>query len=99
MADKNRLKLIVGLSLILVSFVCVAAILYFMGKTNKENAEKLASLEVQLANLIVEKAEGQMRSADFRRARGEPVSLEDFLSRAEDIYGKEELNRKEGILW
>ena len=99
MADKNKSKLIIGLSLIIVSFVCVAVILYFIGRANRMNVEKLSSLEVQLANLIAEKAEGQMSQSDFNRVKRTPINEAEFLSRAESIYGKGELDRKEGILW
>lgn len=99
MADKNKSKLIIGFSLIVVSFICVAVMLYFMGKTNQANTEKLSTLEVQLANLMIEKAESQMSESDYARVKRPKIDLDDFKSKAESIYGSAELERKEGIFW
>lgn len=99
MADQNKLKLILGLSLILVSFLCAVVTFYFIGNSQKKKAEKISSLEVQLTNLIAEKAEGEMRSFDYRRLKRGPINLEDVLSKADIIYGPAELNRKEGVFW
>ena len=99
MADKNKSKLIVGFSFLLGAFLFSAATLYFMGKKNKDNAQKMASLEVQLANMIGEKSRGRLLARDVGKLTREPIALDDVLTRSEKIYGRGELNRKDGILW
>ncbi|MFA5059235.1 MAG: hypothetical protein WC676_01225 [Candidatus Omnitrophota bacterium] len=99
MADQNKLKLIIGLSLIAVSFICAATALYFIGNANKSYQEKLGTLEVQMANLIAEQSQEALPISDARRVNRAPVNLEEYLSRAETIYGTAELKRKEGVLW
>ncbi len=99
MADKIKIKLIIGFSLVAVAFICVAAILFFLGGVNQENQEKAAALEVRLANSIAEKADANLNEEDAMRVKRTPVKLEDFLARAESIYGKQEMNRKEGVFW
>ena len=99
MPDKNKTTLLVGLSFLFGAFLFSAVILYFMGKKNDDNVNKLASLEVQLTNLIAEKGRGRMLAKDVGRLTREPITLDDVISQSEKIYGKGELNRKEGILW
>ncbi len=99
MPEKNRLNLIVGLSFIAVSFLCVGAVLYVMGNTNLKNAQQIAYLQTQLANLIGEKAQAHMSAADFAKIQKKPVELADVLSKSENVYNKEELTRKEGVFW
>ena len=99
MADKNKSTLIAGISLIVVSFFCVAVLVYFMGRANKQNSEKLGSLEVQLANLMIEKAENEMSADDYARVKRPKIDTEDFMAKAESIYGEDELKRKEGVFW
>ena len=99
MADKNKFKLMVGLALIFISFLCVVVIVYFMGQANKTNTEKIAYLQVQLTNLIAEKAVGQLKAVDASRVKREPVTLENVLGKSENGANPQELDRKEGILW
>ena len=99
MLESNKSKLFVGLICVAVAFLCMVMSLYFAGKGDQSHDKKLASLEVEFANLIAEKAQGQLKSSDAKRVRRQAINLEDFLSRAEAIYGPDELNRKEGVLW
>ena len=99
MKDKNKFNLMIGFSLIIVAFVCVAVVLYFMGNETRSKAENISSLEVQLANLISEKAKSNLSRADAALVDREPISLEEFLAKAESIYGPQELKRKDGVLW
>ncbi len=99
MADKNKLTLILGISLVVVSFLFVVAAFYFIGASGKENSEKINSLEVQLANMIAQKAEGALSSSDYGRVKRGTINLEDVLSKADAIYGSQEMERKEGVLW
>ena len=99
MPDKIKLRLIVGLLLITISFICVAVVLYSIGHTTKVRATKVAYLETQLTNLIAEKAAAQMEPADSGRIKKGPVKAEDVLTGAENVYGQEAREKKEGILW
>ena len=99
MADKNKSKLIIGLGLIVLSYLFVAVILYFMGDANRKNNEKLATLQVQLTNLMSEQSSRELKPADASLTKREPINIDDFLAKAESIYGKAELDRKEGVLW
>ena len=99
MADKNKSKLIIGFSFLLGAFLFSVGILYFVGKKNDDNAQKIASLEVQLANMIGEKSRGRLLAKDVGKVTREPIALDDILTRSEKIYGKSELDRKDGILW
>lgn len=99
MTDQNKSKLFLGFSLIFVSFVCIVVVLYFMGENNRKSQAKVSSLEVQLANVIAEKAATQLNAFDLELTRRDPINLDDVLARAESIYGKNELSRTEGVLW
>ena len=99
MADKNKTLLGFGLSLLIISFLCAAGVLYFMGNTNQKNAQQIASLEVQLMNLISEKGQEKLPSRDAKRVHRKEVDEAEFLAKAETIYGPGELERKEGVLW
>jgi hypothetical protein len=96
MFDNNKIKLIAGFSLMVAAFLCIVAAL---GYANRANSSKLAATQVQLANMIAQNSQTEMKSADGTRVRREPINLEDFLTRAKSIYGEDELKRKEGILW
>ena len=99
MADKNKTILLAGLSLIIFSFLCAAVILYIIGQKNQTNAQKIASLEVQLANSMLEKGQKNLKRSDSVLTGREPINLEDFLAKAQSIYGPQELQRRDGILW
>ena len=99
MADKNKTVLLAGLTLIIASFLCAAGILYVIGQKNQADAQKIASLQVQLANIMLEKGQKNLKRPDSVLTEREPVNLEDFLAKAESIYGPQELQRRDGILW
>ena len=99
MADKNKTVLLAGLTLIIASFLCAVGILYVIGQKNQADAQKIASLQVQLANIMLEKGQKNLKRPDSVLTEREPVNLEDFLAKAESIYGPQELQRRDGILW
>jgi len=99
MTNKHKTIQIVGIVLIIIAFACTLMVFYFMGEKQSRNQEKIASFEVELANLVAEKSEPIIRQSDPAWVRREPITLEDFLAHAESIYGEKELNRKEGVLW
>jgi len=99
MADKNKIKLIIGLTFLVISFLCIIVVIYFMGQSNQKNAERIASLEVQLVNIISEKSQEELAPEDAKKVERKTVDLQDLLSKAEILYGPEELKRTEGVLW
>ena len=99
MAAHNKTKLIVGLFLVIVAFICLGVLFYYMAQANSQSQQKIAGLQVQLTNLIAEKAVNQMKPSDVKRAAGTPVLLEDLVKKAEEVYGEDEKKQKEGFLW
>jgi len=99
MQGQNKIKLIMGLVFVVAAFVCIGVLFYMMGEVNLEHQKKIASLEVQLSNLIAERASSRMSGADAVRAAGSPLTLQDLLDKANSIYTQEEKNQREGFLW
>lgn len=97
--NRNKNNLVAGLVLIVIAFICTIVAFYFIGQRQKLHQEKMAALEVELANLVAEKSEPILRQTDAAWVRRGPIALEDFLAHAEVIYGEKELSRKEGVLW
>ena len=99
MSNGNKSKLIVGLLFVIIAFVCLAALFYYLVDANRVNQEKLATLQVQLTDLINEKASPAMSAARAQKARGQPLLVQDRVKKAEDVYGEEVRKQREGFLW
>ncbi len=99
MADKNKIQLLAGLIMVIISFLCVVAVFFFLGQDQRYKQEEIAAMEAQVSNLINEKAESQMTQDDHQRAKGQTIDVIDFVARKQNLYSEEELNRREGILW
>lgn len=99
MASRNKSKLVIGLILVIIAFVCAVGVLYFMGQKQEDAHQRIASLEVELANIIADQSEPVIRETDLGWVKREPVKLEDYISKAEGLYGDSELLRNEGVLW
>ncbi|MDP8265249.1 MAG: hypothetical protein P9M12_07235 [Candidatus Aceula lacicola] len=95
----NKTKILIGLLLIVVAFVCVTAVSYFIDQRNKENTQEADALQAQLANLISEKSQSFLSESDQKKVKRDPIKIEDVLAKAEIIYGGQELDRKDGIMW
>ncbi len=95
----NKIKIIFGLIFIILAFICVIAVSYFIDQRNKGDVEEIGALQVQLANLIVEKSQPYLSESDQKKVKRDTIELKDVLARAEIIYGDKELNRKDGVLW
>ena len=85
--------------MVIIAFVCLVVLFYYLGESNRANQEKIASLQVQLTNLIAEKSAIQMDASQHRRAMGQAILIEDLVKKAEEIYGEDEKKQKEGFLW
>lgn len=97
--SNNKLKLIVGLLLVIVAFGCLAVLFYFMAGTDRQSQARVAELQIRLTDLIAEKAAPRMTPSEVRKAAGTPILVEDLVKKAEEIYGEEEKKQKEGFLW
>lgn len=95
----TKIKISIGLLLIIIAFGCVIAASYFIDQRNKESDEELEVIQVQLANLISEKSQSFLSQSDLEKVEREPIRIEDVLAKAEIIYGADELKRRDGILW
>ena len=99
MATNPKSKLTLGIVLVLGAGVCAGAAVYLMGDVNMRNQKKIAQLEVQLTNLMNEKAEKNLKGADAQRLRGPQVTLEKLVDKASGNYSQQEREQKEGLLW
>ncbi len=95
----NKLKIIIGLFLVVCAFLCAMAVFYFINQKTADNFKENNALQAQLANLIAEKGEAFLSDADRARVKRDRIDLEDLLARTEKVYGEQELKRKDGILW
>ncbi len=82
-----------------LAFFCALAALYFIGDTSLKKDEEIAVLEVQLANLIADKGQEALPASDARLVKRESLVESEFLEKAETIYGPQELERGQGVLW
>ncbi len=99
MKEKNKTLLGIGLILIVVAFLCALFGLYLLGNASLKKENKIASLQAQLVNLISEKSRNVLSEKDAQRVQRGPINEEDLIEKAEAVYGPQELERKEGILW
>jgi phage gp36-like protein len=95
----NKLKIIIGLVLVVCAFLCAMTVFYFINQQTTDNLKENSALQVQLANLIAEKSESVLSDSDRRRVKRDRIDLEDLLDRTEKVYGEQELKRKDGVLW
>ena len=99
MAENNKAKLMLGLFLVIVAFICLTMLFYYLAQTNIQNQQKVAELQIRLTNLVAEKSAAIIEPEAHQRAVGNPLILEDLVKKAEDVYGEDERNQKEGFLW
>ncbi|MDP8266511.1 MAG: hypothetical protein P9M07_06150 [Candidatus Aceula meridiana] len=95
----NKLKVILGLGLIAVAFICIIAVSFSIDRRNQSSVQEIDVLQVELANLIAQQSEDILSDSDKEKVERDPIRLEDVLARAQSIYGEAELERKNGILW
>lgn len=95
----NKVKFIFGLLLIVSAFASAMGALYFFHERNQLSDQQVLALQVQLANLIIERSADTLSLEEQKDVQRDFISLEDVLARAEIIYGQRELQRREGILW
>lgn len=95
----HKIKIALGLILIILAFILTVGVLYFFYQRHQMSDQKVMALEVQLANIIAEKSESVLSSEEQKEVQRDPIRIEDVLARAEIIYGSQELERRSGILW
>lgn len=94
MKNTNRIKSLIGLSLIVSAFVFIGGVIYLIGTIHITHQKRIMTLETKLADLSSQ--QGEQESKISREGQ---IKLEDLLSKAKRIYAREEGNRKEGIFW
>ena len=95
----TKIKMIIGMALIGFAFVFMIGVAYFIDQRNQESLQEISALQVELANNVAEKAQDYLSKNDLEKINREPIRLADVLAKAEIIYGQQELNRKDGVLW
>jgi len=95
----NKIKVMLGLGLIAVAFICIIAVSFYIDRRNQDSIQEIDVLQVELANLIAQQSEDILSASDKEKVMRDPIRLEDVLARAQIIYGEGELERKNGILW
>lgn len=88
-------KIFIGLGFIISAFVCILVVFYFVGQTNNISQEKISRLESQLTDSIINEDKGQ--GVEINPV-GE-IKLRKIVETARDVYGANEINRRQGILW
>lgn len=95
MAQKNFRKIILGFI-----FICIAAFLLMAGFYFMEIKPELAAREQQ-EKLKASQQKVQARAQEIKKA-AQPdgaINMASLIKEAEAVYGSEEKNRKEGVLW
>jgi len=95
----SKTRIFVGLILIIAAFICVVVIFYFIGQANKQRDEVIAGLQVQLVNLISEKADSSLTASEAQEVKRDPVTVQDLVDKTSILYDEKERSRREGILW
>ena len=95
MAPKNSKKIVVGVVLILLAGASLFTAFYFLeikpelAKREQANSKKLETSKQKV----------QTRATAIAQAKQDEVNLVSLVKQAEAVYGPEEKNRKEGVLW
>jgi hypothetical protein len=95
----NKTKIIIGLIFIIAAFVCVGGILYVSGQSQQQNEAQMAQLQAQLVNLISQKARAALPRPDVQKVQRDIINVEELIAKASRLYGAEERERKDGVLW
>ena len=95
MAEKNLKKVGVGLILIALAVVSLVGVFYFLevkpelAKRDQSKSQKLEASKQKL----------QERATAIQKTQAGDIDLNALVKQAEAMYGPEEKNRKEGVLW
>ena len=99
MAISNKNKMLVGIFLVGMSFVCLTGVFYLMINSPKAKSAENSALQEQIALLKTEKEAGELKLAEVEKSSGKSVRLESVLRAANQSVDPKEKDRREGYLW
>ena len=101
MTDKNKIALILGIICVIVSFGCLLTSLYLSNQNPQPPGVSSPAEQLSQPPSARQKTDSHdpTQSTEIAKVQKKEASHEDYLTRARRIYGEEELNRKEGVLW
>ena len=97
MDDKK--KIYIGMSLIASAFVGIIVILYVLINVQTQKSDKIELLQEQVTVLDTQSDLAKQKAEELESELGESIYLEKLVKEANQAYGYEEKNRREGRLW
>jgi hypothetical protein len=82
----------------IIAFVGITFIFYVVIETQRTGAQEMSTLEEEMELLSTEK-DIVLRKMEELKQEGMSVRLDSILKEANQIYGEDEKERKEGHLW
>jgi hypothetical protein len=97
--DRNKKKIVAGLTFIIAAFVGVIAIFYVMMHKELSREKSLDKFKAQILALSAEKDLAETKIADLEQDVAQIPELDKIIAASSKIHGKQERDRKEGFLW
>jgi len=98
-AYQDKKKIIIGLVLIVISFIGAAVIVFGMSQLQQSKNSRISSLQEKIDILNDQRDEMETEVSDLRTALDGSPRLENVIEAAKEVYGDDESQRREGILW
>lgn len=99
MKDQNKKKLMLGVGLVAISFVCILLSIYMIISIHREKVLENDLLKENLGVVETEKSLAERKVAELEKEVGTSLYLDKLLNQADKVYGENEAARKEGYLW
>lgn len=105
MGQKNLKKIFLGVTLLIGGGVCVSGAIFLLQKPAVSSVESLppkVSPQHNADSEVIDiRAKFTPHKSDIEEkvSQSESIDLSALLSDAENIYGSEEVNRTEGVMW
>ena len=96
--DQSKTGLLAGLILIGFAFLCVLAIFYVIVNGQQTQTVQMENLKTRVDSLTMARDQAKEELDTLKKAP-KTMSLQDILKQSEAQYGKDEKNRREGLLW
>ncbi|MEW5894850.1 MAG: hypothetical protein AB1650_03685 [Candidatus Omnitrophota bacterium] len=95
----NKTTLFMGLLFIVLSFGCIAGVLYQFFIDYQGASKEMADMKEKIVVLDADKSVAEQKVREFSKRVGQEIEMDKFLAAAEAKYGDKESQRKEGDLW
>jgi len=95
----NKTTLFLGLLFVLVAFGCAVGVLYQMTNDHHEKVQEVAAITEKLELVDQEKNLAEQEVENLAKRVGKEIELQRLVDIAQQEYGIEESERKEGDLW